>query len=79
MENWTRRKFFQTTLAATLAASSRKLFGALGPNRVAAQGAPKATRPVIISSANGLNALDRGMEVLRKGGDTLTTKPPSTP
>jgi len=71
MENWTRRKFFQTTLAASLAAGSPKLFGALGPNRAAAQGAPRATRPVIISSANGLNALDRGMEVLRKGGDTL--------
>jgi len=31
----------------------------------------KVTRPVIICSTNGLHALDRGMEVLHKGGDTL--------
>jgi N4-(beta-N-acetylglucosaminyl)-L-asparaginase len=28
-------------------------------------------RPLIISSANGLHALDKGMDVLKKGGDTL--------
>jgi len=28
-------------------------------------------RPLIISSANGVNALGRGMEILKKGGDTL--------
>ncbi len=28
-------------------------------------------RPVIICAANGFNYLDRGMDVLRKGGDTL--------
>src|SRR5437879_8785753 len=36
-----------------------------------AAAAAKATRPVIISSANGWRALGRGMEILRKGGDTL--------
>src|SRR5208283_5006897 len=30
-----------------------------------------ATRPVIISSANGVNALQKGMDILRSGGDTL--------
>jgi N4-(beta-N-acetylglucosaminyl)-L-asparaginase len=30
-----------------------------------------AKRPIIISSANGLNALHQGMEVLKSGGDTL--------
>src|SRR5580693_8041954 len=29
------------------------------------------TRPIIISSANGLHALDKGMDILKKGGDTL--------
>src|SRR5208283_4769814 len=29
------------------------------------------TRPLIISSANGLNALDEGMQILKGGGDTL--------
>jgi len=71
MDNWTRRKFFQTTLAGGLAAGARKLFGAPGPDDNGARAAATAVRPVIISSANGLHALDRGMEILRKGGDTL--------
>src|SRR5208282_3585930 len=29
------------------------------------------TRPLIISSANGLNALEKGMQILKAGGDTL--------
>lgn len=77
MDNWTRRKFFLTTLGGTLAAGARRLFGGTAPSDNGAQsaakaaGAAKAVRPVIISSANGLHALDRGMEILRKGGDTL--------
>ena len=71
MDNWTRRKFFQTTLVGGLAASARKLFGRTAPDGNGAQAAAKPVRPVIISSANGLEALDRGMEILRKGGDTL--------
>ena len=68
MEYWTRRKFFLSTLAGSLAAGTRKLVGGVGPNgNVAA----KAVRPVIISSANGLHALEKGMEILRRGGDTL--------
>ncbi len=71
MDNWTRRKFFQTTLAGGLAAGARKLFGAPGPDGNGAGAAATAVRPVIISSANGLRALYRGMEILRRGGDTL--------
>ena len=71
MDNWTRRKFFQTTLAGGLAAGARKLFGAPGPDGNGARAAATAVRPIIISSANGLRALDRGMEILRRGGDTL--------
>ena len=84
MENWTRRKFFLTTLAGSVAAGARKLFAGIRANDNGARSAPpqrlpglqaaaaaKATRPVIISSANGLRALERGMEILRKGGDTL--------
>src|SRR5260370_8360885 len=33
--------------------------------------AAQGKRPVIISSANGVNALGRGMDILKKGGDTL--------
>jgi N4-(beta-N-acetylglucosaminyl)-L-asparaginase len=74
MERWTRRKFFLTSLAGTAAASVGKLLGktlpeeaANSPGAAAAQG----TRPLIISSANGLHALDKGMDILKKGGDTL--------
>ena len=80
MDNWTRRRFFLTTLAGSLAASARKLLGSVARNGnegAATSGdsqnppAHKPVRPLIISSSNGLRALDRGMEVLRKGGDTL--------
>src|ERR1700736_2681191 len=73
MELWSRRKFFLTSLASSAIAGAGKLFGGAPPadaavvTPVAAQG----KRPLIISSANGLHALDKGMEVLRKGGDTL--------
>lgn len=70
MNNMTRRGFFQAAVASGLAAAARRLFGATRPGENGAQTA-KPARPVIISSANGLHALDRGMEILRKGGDTL--------
>ncbi len=70
MNHWTRRKFFQTALAGGLAAGARRLFGATSADGNTAQTA-KAVRPVILSSTNGLHALDRGMEILHKGGDTL--------
>src|ERR1700683_3744341 len=87
MKSWTRRKFFLTTLAGGLATSAQRLFGAALPGRApetvidpgahalgssAPQAAAaKGTRPVIISSFNGLHALQKGMDVLKNGGDTL--------
>lgn len=82
MENWTRRRFFQTTLVGGIAARASKLFGASLPGRPDAAGtisqpvsAPPAPAagigPLIISSANGLHHLDDGMAVLKSGGDTL--------
>jgi N4-(beta-N-acetylglucosaminyl)-L-asparaginase len=68
MNNWTRRKFFLTSLAGGVAAGARNLFGGQTP---AAQAAPKGTRPLIISSANGLQALTLGMGMLKRGLDTL--------
>ena len=77
MDSWSRRKFFFTSLAGTALAGANKLFGrtprdgdsalALAPLAPSAPG----TRPLIISSANGLHALDKGMNILKKGGDTL--------
>ncbi|HVS87793.1 MAG TPA: N(4)-(beta-N-acetylglucosaminyl)-L-asparaginase [Candidatus Acidoferrum sp.] len=74
MERWTRRKFFLTSLAGSAAASVGKLFGKTLPDEAAnslGAAAAQGTRPLIISSANGVHALDKGMDILKKGGDTL--------
>src|SRR6202790_3602822 len=79
MEIWSRRKFFFTSLAGSAVASANKLFGrdknagdaATTPFLPAAETAAQGKRPLIISSANGLHALDKGMDILKKGGDTL--------
>jgi N4-(beta-N-acetylglucosaminyl)-L-asparaginase len=78
MDLWSRRKFFLASLAGSAAVSAHKLFGrytntAAGATPFSPNGgnAAQGKRPLIISSANGLHALDRGMDILRKGGDTL--------
>lgn len=79
MDRWTRRKFFATTLAGSALAGAEKLFAnslSSGDESVEAAklvAVPDAgpRRPVIISSANGVNALGKGMEILKNGGDTL--------
>ena len=78
MALWSRRRFFLTTLAGSFAASARKLFAADAPNgngvstlaQTAASPA-KGTRPLLIASSDGLNALDLGMGLLKRGHDTL--------
>jgi N4-(beta-N-acetylglucosaminyl)-L-asparaginase len=84
MSLWSRRKFFLTSLAGSAAAGVANLFERTTPaaaasgvaanvpdaNRAAAAVA-QGKRPLIISSANGVNALGRGMDILKKGGDTL--------
>jgi N4-(beta-N-acetylglucosaminyl)-L-asparaginase len=59
-----RRGFFFSTLAASVAASVRPLFGRT-------QAAAAGTRPLIVSSSNGLRSLDLGMGLLKRGHDTL--------
>ena len=79
MDRWTRRKFFLTSLAGSAFAGTGRLFGKTlevtdgsRPDPQLLDTAPVAgTRPLIISSANGLNALDKGMQILKGGGDTL--------
>src|ERR1700674_3063005 len=79
MELWSRRKFFLASLAGSAIAGANKLFGrTLSDSNGAAGTAPafpgsptQGKRPVIISSANGLHALDKGMDILKRGGDTL--------
>ncbi|HXT87439.1 MAG TPA: N(4)-(beta-N-acetylglucosaminyl)-L-asparaginase [Verrucomicrobiae bacterium] len=81
MQIWTRRKFFLGALAGGVAAGTGKLFGATLPRSAAdAESSVSASmpsssvtgkRPCIISAHNGLPHLDRGMQILRAGGDTL--------
>src|SRR6266704_5403681 len=77
MELWSRRKFFLTSLAGSALAGTNILFGRPPSNEdtelaLATLAAPApGQRPLIISSANGLRALDKGMDILKKGGDTL--------
>ena len=98
MNDWTRRKFFFSTLAGGIVAGAQRLLGAparqnhIGengrpttPDRTLISDQPQAAsqrnwpRPVIISSANGyedmtaerVRPLQKGMDVLKSGGDTL--------
>ncbi len=72
MEKWTRRKFFFSALAGSIAATTSRLFGATPPlDSILASQAAQGSRPLIISSANGLHHLDYGMAILKSGGDTL--------
>ena len=68
-----RRKFFLTSLASSAVAGASRLFAGTPSSNaaVAAPAGPEGKRPLIISSANGLHALDKGMDILKKGGDTL--------
>jgi N4-(beta-N-acetylglucosaminyl)-L-asparaginase len=72
MSLWSRRRFFLTSLAGTAAAGTTKLFAEAEPHGTAAfEQSNQGKRPVIISSANGVNALQKGMDILHSGGDTL--------
>ncbi len=69
MDHLSRRRFFSTTLASGALIGADQLLGA---TLAAVPSVPEgAKRPVIISSANGLHALQKGMDVLLSGGDTL--------
>jgi len=81
MSLWSRRKFFLTSLAGTAAAGTANLLGASGPapqpgsagadSWFGQAAAGKGKRPVMISSANGVHALQKGMDILKGRGDTL--------
>lgn len=87
MSVWSRRKFFLTSLAggAVAAGASGSTLGEISRfarndepevNEGTGTGKPFAKaaqgkRPVMISSANGVHALQKGMDILNSGGDTL--------
>ena len=75
MSLWSRRRFFLTSLAGTAAAGTTSLLPASTPEDgfdadvFVPQSAPaKGKRPVMISSANGVHALQKGMDILKSGG-----------
>ncbi len=75
MDQWSRRKFFVTTLAGSALVGADRLFGE-SLHLSDLEGFPSlppdtAKRHVIISSANGVNALQKGMDIMKSGGDTL--------
>lgn len=61
----TRRDFFRTGVVAGL---GTRLFSAASPG---ALGQSKRSRPIVISSGNGLRATAKAMELIREGKDTL--------
>jgi len=79
MDLWSRRRFFLSSLLGGAAAGVSNLFGRTPELRAGngdggastGRASGQGTRPLIISSANGVNALGRGMDILKKGGDTL--------
>ena len=79
MENWSRRRFFLASLLGSAVASTGKLFAGVAPpdsrssrdKSASPVPAGSGKRPLIISSANGVNALGKGMDILKAGGDTL--------
>ncbi|MGC2764311.1 MAG: N(4)-(beta-N-acetylglucosaminyl)-L-asparaginase [Candidatus Acidiferrum sp.] len=71
MDRWTRRKFFATTLAGSAVAGVTNLFSRPLPVTAGPRAAAAAKRPLMISAANGVRALDKGMDILKSGGDTL--------
>ncbi len=72
MTSWTRRQFFLTSLTSGLAAAAGRLLGASEAQAFqGTSGVPQGKRPLMVASANGLRALDRGMAILQQGGDTL--------
>jgi N4-(beta-N-acetylglucosaminyl)-L-asparaginase len=61
----TRRNFVRTGAVAGVAA------GLMGDSSTAGLAQSRASRPVVVSSANGLRATERAMQMIRAGKDTL--------
>ena len=72
MEPWSRRKFVLTSLAGSVLAGAKTLPGAASLSETSSSRATgSGTLPLIISSFNGVHALDKGMAILKNAGDTL--------
>ncbi|MBI5217050.1 MAG: isoaspartyl peptidase/L-asparaginase [Ignavibacteriae bacterium] len=68
MNNFNRRDFLKTTAIAGVAALASPV---LSPAIATVQTKGKAFKPIAISSGNGTKALDKTMELIKKGSDAL--------
>ncbi|MGB7497411.1 MAG: N(4)-(beta-N-acetylglucosaminyl)-L-asparaginase [Candidatus Acidiferrum sp.] len=71
MQDWTRRRFVATAVGSSALVGTTNLLGKFLPGPVSSTVASGSQRPLMISAANGLHALDKGMNILKSGGDTL--------
>ena len=61
MENWTRRKFFLTTLAGSVAAGARKLFAGIRADDNGARSTPPQRLPGLLPPLDPASALEVSM------------------
>ena len=66
MSNLNRRGFVRSALGASIAGATAAL-----PSSAQSLSDARPPRPIVISSANGRRAVDRAMEMMRQGEDTL--------
>jgi N4-(beta-N-acetylglucosaminyl)-L-asparaginase len=69
MRQLDRRRFCLASLAGGAASGVQSILG--GSLLTVPQSLAQGKRPLIVASSNGLHALEKGMDVLKKGGDTL--------
>ncbi len=66
-----RRDFLRTAAALGAGAAVVPYAGVLEPVWGRESGPQRAFRPVVISSGNGLRAVEKAMEMIREGADAL--------
>src|SRR3989441_9343391 len=66
-----RREFLTSAAVGATAASARHIPYPMRPPRALPPAARWAAKPVVISSANGLRAVQKAFEMLMQGADTL--------
>jgi N4-(beta-N-acetylglucosaminyl)-L-asparaginase len=69
LANWTRRRFLQSSAGAVAAGALAR--ASVAQEKINHDGARPGFQPIVISSANGLKAIDKAMEQLRAGRDPL--------
>src|SRR5438128_5531334 len=71
LDRLSRREFLASAAVGAAAASARDIPYPMRPPRALPPAARWAAKPVVISSANGLRAVQKAFEMLMQGADTL--------